>query len=91
MKAAWVNVMGMNAMGTKTTLTALVALCVFAGSGCATKPTGAVQAQPEVASMSNVERYRRAVNVNAERKNVLVQWVNPPKEKDLAKYDEEEN
>lgn len=85
------NTMRMNVMKTQATLIALVALAALAGSGCATTPASVPQAQPEVASISNVERYRRAVNVNAERKNVLVQWVNPPKEKDLEKYDEEEN
>lgn len=67
------------------------ALLATALTGCATSPAapGVSEAAPE--PMSNVERYRKAVTVGAERKNVEVYWVNPPKEEDLDEYTDEDD
>lgn len=59
-------------------------------AGCTATPQGAATVQATPGSMSNVERYRRAVNIQAERKNVEVHWVNPPRDKDLEKYTDED-
>ncbi|MEJ8566949.1 hypothetical protein [Elongatibacter sediminis] len=71
----------------KTVMALLTALIALGLSACASAPAGTASVAPD--SLTNVERYRRAVNLNAERKNVEVHWVNPPTEQDLDEYDED--
>lgn len=77
----------MNKIG-KAFGTALTIAAAFGLSACAATPSGNTVAQAETQQMSNVQRYRQAVERNAERNNVRVEWVNPPKEEDLDEYDE---
>jgi hypothetical protein len=39
---------------------------------------------------SSVDKYQKAVQANAEKKNIGVYWVNPPDEQDLKKYEDDE-
>ncbi len=73
----------------KTRNATLLALLAGAGLfGCAgtSESTTTTLASPE--PLTKVQRYQRAVGIQAERKNVEVHWVNPPREADLDKYDE---
>jgi starvation-inducible outer membrane lipoprotein len=75
----------------KTTGLTLVAVAALGLSACAASPQAAPRAQAQSGQASNVDIYRKAVNQNAERKGVIVQWVNPPTAKDLdeRQFDEE--
>jgi len=71
----------------KFMLFSLAALAIFGLPGCASEPARTASVQADT-SMSNVDRYRRAVAIQAERKGVEVHWINPPTEMDLDEYDD---
>lgn len=77
----------------KTIRLTVLALAALGLSACASSPETASHAQVESEQVSNADLYRKAVNQNAERRGVIVQWVNPPTEKDLdeREFDEEED
>lgn len=68
--------------------TILALLATIGLTACASAPAGSPSMHTEPPPLSKAERYRKAVQLNAERNNVRVHWVNPPADKDLDAYDE---
>ena len=65
----------------------VVALSVLGLPACATQSAATSQVPAESRALTNVDIYYNEVYRNAERRGLLVQWVNPPTEKDLDEYD----
>lgn len=65
----------------------LTAMLASALGACAGNQT---QTAAEDTEYGSVEKYQRAVQAGAERKNINVYWVNPPDEDDLDEHEKKD-